>query len=212
MADGLVTGAELMARAGAGVVSAMLDRWPGWDGLGDRPCEGQVVLVLCGPGNNGGDGYMIARRLAELGAECHVLALGDPDRLPPDAARARDLWQGSVQEFAANHMIAVADLAAGTGQTSLIVVDALFGIGQRAPLDSVTKEVGAMLDHIAVSGGPAPWIVSVDVPTGYDADTGVALAERPVEADLTVTFHEAKPIHGMPQFLEKDLVIHDIGL
>jgi len=209
---GRVTGAELMERAGAGVVRAMQERWPGWDGLSPRPWAGQVVLVLCGPGNNGGDGYVIARLLAEAGADVRVLGLGDAARLPPDAARARKLWPGAVGSFDRAGMIAAAEAAGRTGQAWLVVVDALFGIGQRGPLDAVTEEVGALVDHLVQARGPVPWFVAVDLPTGYDADSGAALAERPLPADLTVTFHQPKPIHGMPQFLEGELVVHDIGI
>lgn len=212
IAGGGVTGSELMERAGEGVVTAMMDRWPGWDGLDPAPCKGQVVLVLCGPGNNGGDGYVIARRLRDAGAMCHVLAFGDTDRLPPDAARAHALWQGDVAQFDREQMIRAADRAARAGQDWLVVVDALFGIGQRAPLDAVTEKVGAFLDHIIGEGTLRPWFVAVDLPTGYDADSGAALARRPLPANLTVTFHQPKPIHGLPHFLDGELVVHDIGI
>jgi len=208
---GTVTGAELMERAGGGVVRAMLDRWPGWDGVAARPCDGQIVLILCGPGNNGGDGYVIARLLAEAGADVRVLALGDPARLPPDAARAHGLWPGEVGAFGTAGIAAVADDARRVGQGHLVIVEALFGIGQRAPLDDVTDVVMDALDDMATRG-PVPWVVSVDLPTGYDADSGAALARRPLPSDLTVTFHQPKPIHGMPHFLDGELVVHDIGL
>lgn len=210
--SGQVTEAELMERAGAGVVAALMERWPGWDGISAAPCAGQIVLVLCGPGNNGGDGYVIARLLSERGAECHVLALGDPSDLSGDAALAYGTWSGPVQTYGAAQMFSVAKQAEDRQQHWLIVVDALFGIGQRAPLDAVTEEVARLVDHMMTNSEVRPWFVAVDLPTGYDADTGAALAARPVPADLTVTFHAAKPVHGMPQFLDGDLVIHDIGL
>lgn len=212
ISSGRVTGSGLMERAGAGVVDAMLARWPGWDGTGGPASAGQEVLVLCGPGNNGGDGYVVARLLEETGATCTVLALGDTARLPPDAAQARGLWRGPVRGYSADAMIDVADRVARAGQPWLVVVDALFGIGQRAPLDAVTQEVGVFVDHVFDRGVVALWFVAVDLPTGYDADTGEALARRPVPADLTVTFHHPKPIHGMPHFLDGELVVHDIGL
>lgn len=210
--SGRVTGAALMERAGAGVVAAMIDHWPGADGIDPTPCAGQHVLVLCGLGNNGGDGYVVARLLAERGARCHVLALGDPGRLPPDAARTRALWTGPVGTCDAAAMIEVAKTAVQDGQAVLVIVDALFGIGQRAPLDAVTGPVWQALDHMLSGAGPAPHVVAVDLPTGYDADTGAALAARPLPADLTVTFHAPKPIHGMPHFLDGELVVADIGL
>lgn len=203
---GEVTGLDLMERAGRGVVEAVFEAWPALAQGAFR------ALVLCGPGNNGGDGYVIARLLAEAGADVRVLGLGDAARLPPDAARARKLWPGAVGSFDRAGMIAAAEAAGRTGQAWLVVVDALFGIGQRGPLDAVTEEVGALVDHLVQARGPVPWFVAVDLPTGYDADSGAALAERPLPADLTVTFHQPKPIHGMPQFLEGELVVHDIGI
>ncbi|WP_375172796.1 NAD(P)H-hydrate epimerase [Pseudooceanicola sp.] len=211
IASGEVSGAELMERAGAGVVAAMLDRWPGWDGVSKAPWAGQLVAVLAGPGNNGGDGYVITRLLAEAGAEPRVFAMGEADRLPPDAARARNLWSGPVVAFEDAEVKALADEVADRGQGCLVVVDALFGIGQRAPLDEVTGRVWRLFDRLA-GLNVRLWVVAVDLPTGYDADSGEALAARPLPADLTVTFHQPKPIHGMPQFLDRELVVHDIGI
>lgn len=210
--SGAVSGYQLMERAGQCVVAAMKDRWPGWNGSAPAPGTGEIVLVLCGPGNNGGDGYVVARLLAEAGCLPSVVALGDPGRRPADAAQARDLWTGPAVPFGADAMIAVADRAGQAGQEALVIVDALFGIGQRAPLDDVCDAVGDLVDHMMGGRGPTPFFVAVDLPTGYDADTGAALARRPVPADLTVTFHEPKPIHGMPHFLDGDLVVADIGL
>ncbi|WP_338105793.1 NAD(P)H-hydrate epimerase [Pseudooceanicola nitratireducens] len=210
--SGMVTGAELMERAGRGVVDALRDEYPGTDGLTGAPWDGQHVLILCGPGNNGGDGYVVARLLGEVGAICHVLALGDPGDLPPDAAQARRLWTGPVGPLSTEAMGQVVDLCRAADQPWLVVVDALFGIGQRAPLDSVCDAVGGFVDALFEHGGPTPYFVSVDLPTGYDADSGAALARRPVSSNLTVTFHAPKPIHGMPHFLDVTLVVADIGL
>ncbi|WP_338101521.1 NAD(P)H-hydrate epimerase [Pseudooceanicola onchidii] len=210
--SGSVTGTELMERAGAGVVQALMDRWPGWDGISPSPCAGQLVLVLCGPGNNGGDGYVVARLLAEAGADVRVLAYGDPAALSGDALRARRLWGGTVQMLDASGLVAVAEQAVSRGQDWLVVIDALFGIGQRAPLDPVTEPVGDLVDHMLGGAGPTPFFVAIDLPTGYDADTGATLCRRPLSSDLTVTFHQPKPIHGMPHFLDTELVVVDIGL
>jgi len=207
-----VTGIELMERAGAGVVQAMAERWPGSDGISSAPWADQIVLILCGPGNNGGDGYVVARLLAEGGADVRVLALGDPAALKGDAATAFATWSGATGPFSRDAMCTVADDAVAQGQAWLVIVDALFGIGQRAPLDEVTLPVTALIDHMMGGTGPAPFMVAVDLPTGYDADTGEGLAQRPLYADLTVTFHAPKPIHGMPHFLDTELVIVDIGI
>ena len=80
IASGEVTGLELMERAGAGVVAAVLEEWP------EMALTPQRAVVLCGPGNNGGDGFVVARLLRERGWEVEVFLYGDPSRLPPDAA------------------------------------------------------------------------------------------------------------------------------
>jgi ADP-dependent NAD(P)H-hydrate dehydratase / NAD(P)H-hydrate epimerase len=86
MAAGRATGAGLMERAGQGVVAALFARFPA---LAMAPMR---AMVLCGPGNNGGDGYVIARRLAEWGWQVQVRLLGDPSALPADAQGMADRW------------------------------------------------------------------------------------------------------------------------
>ena len=92
--SGRVTGRTLMERAGQGVLTAILETWPD---LADTP--GRAV-VLCGPGNNGGDGYVVARLLSARGWSVGLHSLGDPARLPPDARANHDLWTsvGPVSE------------------------------------------------------------------------------------------------------------------
>jgi hydroxyethylthiazole kinase-like uncharacterized protein yjeF len=77
--SGRVTGLELMERAGRGVVQAILAEWP------ELATSRREALVLCGPGNNGGDGFVVARLLSERGWEVEVFLYGDPEKLPPDA-------------------------------------------------------------------------------------------------------------------------------
>jgi ADP-dependent NAD(P)H-hydrate dehydratase / NAD(P)H-hydrate epimerase len=86
IAGGAATGIGLMERAGRGVVAAAFEAWP-------ELAEGaRRAVVLCGPGNNGGDGFVIARRLADRGWTVEALFWGEPARLPPDARRMHDLW------------------------------------------------------------------------------------------------------------------------
>ena len=134
--SGEVTGLELMERAGAGVVGAILAEWPE---LAETP--GRAV-VLCGPGNNGGDGFVIARLLAGRGWTVEVFLYGDPSKLPPDARVNCEQWlaMGSVNPWApAIISTASADL----------FVDAVFGAGlTRAP----ATEVMAPLTELYVKG------------------------------------------------------------
>nr|WP_111301054.1 NAD(P)H-hydrate dehydratase [Paracoccus saliphilus] len=178
IAQGTVTAATLMERAGQGVVTAILDRWPD---LAQAP--GQAV-VLCGPGNNGGDGFVVARLLAGRGWQLRVLLAGDPAALPADARRNHDLWRalGPVAPLSADPAPVTADLA----------VDALFGIGLTRPVDAFAPALSALR--------AAPRLVAVDVPSGLCADSGQVIgAARLAPADLTVTFHRAKPGHYLSQ-------------
>jgi NAD(P)H-hydrate epimerase len=184
-----VTGLALMERAGVGVVAAILALWP------DRRLR---VVVLCGPGNNGGDGYVVARLLHDLGWTVTVFNHGDPARLPPDARANYDSW---VQLGPVTPMTEQA-LA---GVSCDVVVDALFGIGQRAPMDAVLAPVTGLMRA-------RPYVVAVDLPTGYDADTGAALARHPMPADLIVTFHAKKPCHVLPPLCDIPQVVVDLAL
>ncbi len=158
-----VPGIELMERAGAAAWAAFARRWP----------EAWRVAVLCGPGNNGGDGYVVARRAAEAGVEARAFALGDPARLRGDAATARDRWTagGGVIE-----PVAALDPAAWDA-----AVDGLFGTGLARPPEGDAADAIAAVNAVA---GPH---LALDIPSGLDADTGNVLGTA-VRADLTVTF------------------------
>src|SRR6056297_4046783 len=85
--SGTVTGLELMERAGRGVVEAVFEEWP------DLAKAPQNAVVLCGPGNNGGDGFVVARLLRDRGWQVTLFLYGDADRLPPDASACCREWQ-----------------------------------------------------------------------------------------------------------------------
>ena len=216
--SGRVTGLELMERAGRGVVAAILDRWPVLDRRGAspsrspgyfRPDEGDPLraVVLCGPGNNGGDGFVIARVLRELGWEVDLFLYGDPDRLPPDARANYETVQGEikVQDWAL--------FRPGEGAPCDLYVDAVFGAGlSRAPGADVMRPLVKLAD----AAGQGGRVVCVDAPTGLCMDSGRALSVDfgAVRGDLTVTFHRKRP----GQFLQDgpaycgDLRVVDIGL
>lgn len=202
IAAGQVTGLELMERAGAGVVEAVLDEWPG---LAEGP---RKAVVLCGPGNNGGDGFVIARLLHGRDWTVDVYVLGDPDRLPPDALANFLRWTalGAVHPFPQNRPDPWgADL----------IVDAGFGTGLSRPLDEALMAafLGCLPEGDLKAAGDPPHVIAVDIPTGLSADTG-ALCPAAVSADLTVTFHSPKLGHYLdrgPEFCGK-LKIVDIGI
>jgi ADP-dependent NAD(P)H-hydrate dehydratase / NAD(P)H-hydrate epimerase len=162
LAPGLgAPGRALMEAAGRAVVRAVAARI--------RPCR---TLVLCGPGNNGGDGYVAARLLAQRGWPVAVAALAPP-RPGSDAAAAAARWRGPVRPFAAAEA-ARAELA----------IDAVFGAGLAR---DIAPEVAAVLNA-------APRLVTVDVPSGLDGATGALRGAAP-RAAFTVTFFRRKPGH-----------------
>lgn len=161
-----VPGTRLMEAAGAAVAQAIQDRW-----------APTAVLVLCGPGNNGGDGFVAARLLQAAGWPVRVALAGDRTALRGDAAWAAQGWAGPIES---------ADPAAVT-QVGL-VVDALLGAGLNRAPDA------AMEALIQAVNAAAAQVCAIDVPTGLDGATG----QHPgavVRADLTVTFFRRKPGH-----------------
>ena len=175
-----VSGSVLMENAGRAVVRAVRRRL--------RPCR---TLVLCGPGNNGGDGYVIARRLAEVGWPVALAALAPP-RAGSDAAGAAARWCGPTVDFA----------PAEASRTEL-VVDAVFGAGLARPVEGIAAETLAA----------AARVVAVDVPSGVDGATG-AVRGRVAPAWLTVTFFRLKPGHLLLPGRELcgAIVLADIGM
>jgi hydroxyethylthiazole kinase-like uncharacterized protein yjeF len=215
IATGAVSGLELMERAGEGVVAAVLAEWPRLATGGHR------AAVLCGPGNNGGDGFVVARLLQRAGWEVEVFTYGDPARLPPDALANLERW---CRTGGSRPLEALAgQVRAHPGLLFDLIVDALFGIGLRRAL----PDPAAALFRLRASGGFGGPVVAVDVPSGLCADSGRPLLPEayapegaPVqdglvaEAALTVTFHSRKPGHLLgegPRFCGK-LVVCDIGL
>lgn len=205
IASGRVTGLELMERAGQGVVDAVFAEWPALAAVPHR------AVVLCGPGNNGGDGFVVARLLKGWGWEVEVFLYGDAERLPPDAQVNYERWcgMGVVAAFDDPDIM-------HRPWTSDLIVDALFGIGLTRPLSIVPARYLPEWD-LRVEPG-CPKVVAVDLPSGLCADSGRVLADASGElcasADLTVTFHRAKPGHYLsdgPELCGR-LVICDIGL
>ena len=213
IASGRVTGLELMERAGRGVVEAVFGTWPE---LAAGPFR---AVVLCGPGGNGGDGFVVARLLREWGWEVAVFLYGAPERLPPDARVNYERWCGMGEVRGLSNRT-LADDAAAHPQTAL-VVDALFGLGLSRPM----VDLGGVQDELnfwqaASRNGTAPRVVAVDVPSGLCADSGRYLgqggnpADDAILANLTVTFHRAKRGHMLAQgpLGSGRLVVCDIGL
>src|SRR4051794_19133797 len=167
MAQG-VPGLTLMENAGRAVADAAA-------ALAPRP--GAAIAVVCGPGNNGGDGFVAARLLREQGYRVRLGLLGSRDALKGDAATMAKRWGEPVEPLGTATLID-ADL----------VIDALFGAGLTRPLTGTAAEVVAAIN---ASDGP---VVAVDVPSGLDGTTG-ASAGPVVQATCSVTFFRLKPGH-----------------
>ncbi len=163
--------------------------------IGER---GGSVLVLAGPGNNGGDAFVVARRLREAFFEVTVVFRGDPAALPADAAAAH-------RAFLAAGGATVSAIPAGWRGS--LVIDGLFGIGLGRPLSA---EYAAMVEWANGAGAP---ILALDIPSGLAADTGTALGPT-IHATATATFIALKP--GLLTADGVDLCgtvsVHELGL
>ena len=174
---------HLMERAGTGVAEAVMERWS------PRP-----TVVLCGPGNNGGDGFVVARILKEAGWPVRVSLLGSEERLKGDAKLNAERWSEPV-----------GSLAPSDPADAALVVDALFGAGLSRPVDGIAAETLAAI-------GDTP-CAAVDLPSGINGDTGALLGVA-AQSTLTVTFFRRKPGHLLlpGRVYCGEVVFKDIGI
>ncbi len=179
-----IPGTTLMENAGHAAAARIAARWS------PRP-----VAVLCGPGNNGGDGFVIARKLGEAGWPVRLGLLCDPVALKGDARHHAARWHGKVEPFTRD----VLDGAA-------LIIDAVFGSGLARPIEGTAATV---LKAAADSGTP---IVAIDVPSGVVGDSGADLGAAP--ATLTITFFRKKPGHILlpGRALCGEVEVVDIGI
>jgi len=136
------------------------------------------VLVLCGPGNNGGDGFVIARLLREMGWDVHVGLLGNRARLSGDAAAMAAHWTGPCVPLSPE--LVTDDFG--------LIVDCLFGAGLSRPID------GDLAELIELVSGSDATVCAIDIPSGIDGNTGAEMGVA-IKADFTVTFFREKPGH-----------------
>ncbi|MBE0531494.1 MAG: NAD(P)H-hydrate dehydratase [Rhodospirillales bacterium] len=182
-----VPGLALMEAAGTAIFREIRERWP----------TPRATVVLCGPGNNGGDGFVVARLLREAGWPVRLALLGDRAKLKGDAAVNAGRWAGDVLPLDAAAILDGCEL----------VIDALFGAGLTRPLDGPAKAVIEAINQRRLA------CVAVDVPSGIHGDTGQIMGAAP-QATVTVTFFRAKPGHFLRpgRDLAGTLVVADIGI
>jgi NAD(P)H-hydrate epimerase len=158
-----IPGYTLMKRAGEAALRYLRTRWP----MAHR------IVIVCGSGNNGGDGYVLARFAQAAGLTVTVLAAVDPEQLRGDARQAYQDFsasEGDVKAFAAEHL--------GAGE---VIVDALLGTGLKG---SVREDLSRVIRAVNAAATP---VFALDVPSGLDSDAGTAAGDA-VRADATVTF------------------------
>ncbi|MGG7518424.1 NAD(P)H-hydrate dehydratase [Allorhizobium undicola] len=193
------SGFEFMRRAGEAVAAAALRHFPG----------ALRFVVLCGPGNNGGDGYVAAAALLRAGCRVAVHHHGDPAALRGDAAQARTVWQDETENL--RSILPQAEEGSGLEdycpQEGDVVIDALFGAGLARDVDAAVADV---IDRITAKEIP---VVAVDLPSGIDGMTGQVRGAA-FRACLSVTFMAKKPGHVLLPGREfcGGLEVFDIGI
>ncbi|AUQ74143.1 NAD(P)H-hydrate dehydratase [Phaeobacter piscinae] len=189
IAAGEVTGLELMERAGQGVVEAIFEEWPEYE---SAP---QSVAVLCGPGNNGGDGFVVARLLAGKGWTVKVFLYGDPDKLPADARTNYEIW------LADNQVEELTERAFRKEPYSLHI-DALFGAGLSRPLEGEAFNVAS---HMSGRNGDdySDSVVAIDAPSGLCLDSGTVLEEAPPSLGHPIFDQQGQEPQGRKPFQDR---------
>jgi len=173
-----------MENAGKAVAREIELRWSA------RP-----VIVLCGPGNNGGDGFVAARHLSEAGWSVRVALLGPRDHLTGTARHHAELWRGDVQPL-------VPDVLAGAE----LVVDAIFGAGLSRVLEGSSKETWLPAARRGLL------IIAIDVPSGLMGDTGERWGRLPPVLTVTFFSQETRPPAFAGRLLCGEVVVADIGI
>ena len=175
----------LMEKAGQGVVDVLLEEFGRRD-----------VLILCGPGNNGGDGFVVARILKNLGIRVRLALGGEKSALKGDAALNAERFDGEILPLSPELI-----------EPDELVVDALLGAGLTRPVDGLLQEVVERINQLKLP------VLSVDIPTGINGDTGEIMGSA-IKAQVTVTFFRKKPGHLLyPGHLHcGEIRVVDIGI
>ncbi|MBB72311.1 MAG: bifunctional ADP-dependent NAD(P)H-hydrate dehydratase/NAD(P)H-hydrate epimerase [Legionellales bacterium] len=180
---------ELMARAGLSAFELIQVMYP----------DSEDITIVCGPGNNGGDGYVLAHLAEEAGLAVQIYYLGDPEQLSAAAFAA--------YTACAENGIAMQPFASGTELDADVVVDAIFGIGLERDVSGLFAQAFRAINNADAN------VVALDIPSGLQADSGAILAEA-VEADITITFIALKQglFTGAGKRCCGDIILAELGL
>lgn len=180
-----ISGQQLMQNAGQAVADVIQER-----------SEKRPVAVLCGPGNNGGDGFVVASLLKDAGWPVRLAMLGDINALPEDAAFFARKWSGATEPLSLSIL-----------EGNPLVIDALFGAGLCRPL------TGPVLEMVQTINARDMNVVAIDLPSGLNGSSGQILGDA-INATVTVSFFRAKPGHFLYPGRGKcgQLIIRDIGI
>lgn len=181
-----IDGFDLMKNAGKAATKEILKQYN----------EQHKALILCGPGNNGGDGFIIAVLLQEAGWDVHIKSLKPVTELQGDAAKAAALWIKQIEDFTDDNL-----------ENSMIVIDAVFGTGFSG---SLKPPVSELFQKIQKAGCP---VVAVDIPSGVNGSTG-EVSENTLQADITLTFCRKKLGHVLMPGMSQcgSVIVCDIGI
>ncbi|MBR9699737.1 NAD(P)H-hydrate epimerase [Candidatus Woesearchaeota archaeon] len=160
----------------------------------EKKAKGKRILIVCYHGNNGGDGFVVARHLADK-AEVEVLFLGDESRFKEEAKH-------NFEKIQNNELIQFTSLDFVNFDDYDIIIDAILGMSYGGELK---YPLGAVVDQI---NAKKKFVASIDVPTGLNADTG-EVVDKIIDADMIITFHELKK--GLKKYKDKTIVV-DIGI
>jgi ADP-dependent NAD(P)H-hydrate dehydratase / NAD(P)H-hydrate epimerase len=194
-----IPGVALMELAGNGTAKAIMERWP---------VENTAFLIVAGKGNNGGDGYVIARHLFNQGAEVNIILIGSEKSISGDALI--NLKSAKALKIPIFEINSTADIVYLEEMflASDIIVDAIFGTGLDRDVTGVEREI------VSAINASAAIVISVDIPSGLNSDTGAVMGSEAIYADLTVTFGFCKIGHYTSPGFEYcgEIVLVDISI
>lgn len=163
----------------------------------------RTVVIVCGPGNNGGDGLALARHLLNDRVSVRVVTLAEPETLRGDAAVNMQIIQRLAKT---DHALKVGSLEQALDNAPTLIVDAMFGTGLGRPISGHAAEA---VRWIADQRARGSRVLAIDVPSGLDAQTGQPLGSTCVRADATVTLAGIKP--GLTR-LESQAFVGDLSV